>query len=190
MGKSAVAQLFRNAGVPVHDSDATVHLLYSGAAVPLIEIAFPGTTQSGSVDRNRLAKRVLADPADLRKLESIIHPLASKGREAFLAAQVRLARNVVVLDIPLLFESGLVDLVKTIAVVSAPENTQKLRVLKRPGMTVQKFEKILEQQMPDAEKRRRADFVIPTNGSLAETGSRVRELLARCAEMADEASYA
>ena len=186
MGKTAVAQLFRNAGIPVHDSDALIHRLYSGLAVPLIETAFPGTTQDGSVNRGRLAARVLVDPVELRKLESIVHPLAAEDRAAFLAGQTRLAQKLVVLDIPLLFESGMVAIVNTIVVVSAPAQMQRLRVCNRPGMTTEKFERILAQQMPDAAKRRGADFIIPTGGNLSETRSRVLELIARCAEIQDE----
>lgn len=163
MGKSATAQMFREAGVPVHDSDACVHALYRGAAVPLIEAAFPGSTADGAVDRPRLATMVLADVAALARLETIVHPLVGADRDAFVAAAQAAGHRVVVLDIPLLFEIGGERDVDAVVVVTAPESVQKSRVLARPGMTESRFQAILAKQVPDAEKRRRAHFLIETD---------------------------
>jgi dephospho-CoA kinase len=163
MGKSATAQVFREAGVPVHDSDACVHALYRGAAVPLIEAAFPGSTANGAVDRPRLATMVLGDDAALARLEAIVHPLVGADREAFVAAARSAGHKAVVLDIPLLFEIGGERDVDAVVVVTAPESVQKSRVLSRPGMTEARFQAILAKQVPDAEKRRRAHFLIETD---------------------------
>jgi dephospho-CoA kinase len=163
MGKSATAQAFREAGVPVHDSDACVHALYRGAAVPLIEAAFPGSTADGAVDRPRLATMVLGDNAALARLEAIVHPLVGADRDAFVTAARAAGHKVVVLDIPLLFEIGGERDVDAVVVVTAPESVQKSRVLSRPGMTEARFQAILAKQVPDAEKRRRAHFLIETD---------------------------
>jgi dephospho-CoA kinase len=152
--------MFMEAGVPVHDSDDTVHRLYSSKAASLIESRFPGTTSNGVVDRERLAKRVLGDPAALKELEAIVHPLVREDEKIFLEEQRGKGAPLVVLDIPLLFEVGAETRVDKIAVVSAPAKMQRERVLARPGMTEAKFETILKKQVPDAEKRRRADYVI------------------------------
>jgi len=177
MGKSTVAGMFADEGVPVFDADAVVHRLQGpeGALVAEIESHFPGTTGAGGVDRTSLAEAVLGDTAKLRRLESLIHPAVAREREAFLAANRDAA--LVVLDIPLLFEKGGADLVDRIAVVSAPADVQKERVLARPGMSVEKFERILAHQLPDEEKRARADFVIPTGGEFEETRQAVRRIL-------------
>jgi dephospho-CoA kinase len=163
MGKSATAQMFRDLGVPVHDSDACVHALYRGKAAPLIEAAFPGTVLDGVVDRQRLSAVVLGDPAKMQMLESIVHPLVAADREAFLVASRRAGHKVAVLDIPLLFEIGGQDEVDAVVVVSAPESVQKSRVLARAGMTEARFQAIVARQVPDAEKRRRAHFIIETH---------------------------
>src|SRR5262249_31697875 len=151
--------------VPVHDADAAVHRLYEGEAVPAIEAAFPGTTVDGKVDRNKLAVRVLGDDAALKPLQPSAHPLgrASGGRP--LSHAKASGAKVAVLDIPLLFETGGDQRVDAVVVVSAPAEVQRTRVLARPGMTEDKLAAILAKQMPDAEKRRRADFVVDTSGS-------------------------
>ncbi|MEZ5812673.1 MAG: dephospho-CoA kinase [Rhizobiaceae bacterium] len=162
MGKSTTARMFAEAGVPVQDADAVVHELYAGRAAPLIEAAFPGTVVDGVVDRQRLSKVVLGNAEALRKLECIVHPLVAEERQAFLERQRQAGAPVVVLDIPLLFETGGADLADRIVVVTADADTQRRRVFERPGMTGEKFEAILARQVPDAEKRARADFLIDT----------------------------
>ncbi len=177
MGKSTTAAMFRAEGVKVHDSDATVHALYLGPAVAAIEHAFPGTIRDGRVDRTRLAARVLDDPHALRRLEGIIHPLVTASREAFLAEAKRSGERLVVVDVPLLFETGLDHAVDAVVLVSAPESVQKERVGRRPGMTPEKLSAILAQQMPDAGKRRRSHFVIDTGRGLAAAERQVRSVL-------------
>lgn len=162
MGKSTTAQMFREAGVPVLDSDQIVHDLYRGAAVAPIEAAFPGVTVDGVVDRGKLAAQVLADPQALKRLEAIVHPLVWAARDDFLSDQEKKGASIVVYDVPLLFETGAEKSVDAIVVVSAPEDVQKARVLARPGMTEEKFAAILAKQVPDAEKRARADFIVHT----------------------------
>lgn len=162
MGKSATAKMFADAGVPVHDSDETVHRLYSGKAAPLVEAAFPGTTQEGVVDRVKLSAKVLADPAALKQLEVIVHPLVRADADAFLAKHRAAGAPAAVLDIPLLFETGGRNRVDKVVVVTAAPEIQRARVLARPGMSEEKFSSILAKQVPDAEKRRQADFVIDT----------------------------
>ena len=166
MGKSTTAAMFREAGVPVHDSDEAVHRLYAGAAAPLVEAAFPGTVVDGVVDRNRLAAQVLGDREAIRRLEAIVHPLVRADAEAFLDRHRRAGARLVVLDIPLLFETGGRGRVDKVVVVTAPAETQRERVLARPGMTPEKFEAILSKQVSDAEKRAMADFVIDTGQGL------------------------
>ena len=185
MGKSTVARMFAEEGVPVFDADAVVHRLQGpeGALVSEIEAQFPGTTGASGVDRNALAERVLAEPEKLQRLEALIHPAVAREREAFLAAHAD--SPVVVLDIPLLFEKGGAELVDRIAVVSADPEIQRIRTLARPGMTPEKFLRILGHQMPDSEKRARADFVIPTDCSLDETRASVRHILACLGESGD-----
>jgi dephospho-CoA kinase len=185
MGKSTVARMFAAEGAPVFDADAEVHRLQApeGALVAAIEAAFPGTTGPDGVDRSTLAERVLAAPAALKQLEALIHPAVGAARDAFLAAHP--AAPVVVLDIPLLFEKGLDAGVDKVAVVSADAEIQRIRTLARPGMTPEKFLRILSYQLPDAEKRARADFVIPTDSSLEETRASVRNILACLGAPAD-----
>jgi dephospho-CoA kinase len=166
MGKSTASRMFMEAGVPVHDSDEAVHRLYSGKAAPLIEHRFPGTTSNGVVDREKLAQRVLGDPQALKELEAIVHPLVQEDENIFLEEQRGKGTPLVVLDIPLLFEVGAAGRVDKIAVVSAPAEMQRERVLARPGMTEARFEAILQKQVPDSEKRRRADYVIDSGGGM------------------------
>ncbi len=178
MGKSTVAGMFSEEGVPVFDADAAVHRLQGpgGALVRLIEAQFPGTTGEAGVDRTALGEAVLGESEKLRWLEALIHPAVAREREEFLARHA--AAPMVVLDIPLLFEKGGWEKVDKVAVVSAPAEIQRARVLARPGMTEAKFAKILALQMPDADKRARADFVIPTGGDIATTRAAVREIVA------------
>ncbi len=178
MGKSTVAEMFSDEGVPVFDADAAVHRLQGpgGALVRLIEDQFPGTTGDAGVNRTALAEAVLGESDKLQWLEALIHPAVARQREEFLARHA--AAPVVVLDVPLLFEKGGWDKVDKVAVVSAPADIQRARVLARPGMTEAKFAKILALQMPDAEKRARADFVIPTGGDIATTRAAVKEIVA------------
>jgi len=178
MGKSTVSRMFAAEGVPVFDADAVVHGLQGpeGAMVAEIEAHFPGTTGEQGVNRTTLAERVLDAPDELRRLEALIHPVVARERESFVAAHSD--APLVVLDIPLLFEKGLAETVDKIAVVSADEEIQGLRTLERPGMTPEKFVRILSHQMPDSEKRARADFVIPTDVSMDETRASVRRIVA------------
>ena len=180
MGKSTTAAMFAAAGVPVYDADATVHALYRGPAVSLIEAAFPGTTHDGSVDRELLASRVLGQPEEIRRLESIIHPLVQEAERQFLDRHRALGTAVVVLDIPLLFEIRGEARVDKVVVVTAPAGMQRDRVLARPGMTEERFAQILRRQMPDAEKRQRADFIVDTSHGLAGAEAQVHAILAEC----------
>lgn len=183
MGKSTTAGFFAELGVPVHDADATVHRLYKAEAVSPIEAAFPGTTVNGEVDREKLARRVLDDPAAIKKLEGIVHPLVRAAEEHFLIEAERKDAQVAVLDIPLLFETGGDRRCDAVVVVSAPEDVQHARIFERPGMTAQKFSAIAANQMPDAEKRKRADFVVDTSKGFDAARAQVREILARVATM-------
>lgn len=162
MGKSATAGMFRALGVPVHDADATVHDLYAKEAVAPVEAAFPGVVKDGRVDRPALSARVLGDADAMKRLEAIVHPLVRAREEAFLAKARAAGARLVVLDIPLLLETGSAGRVDAVAVVSAPAEVQKARVLARPGMSEERFALILGKQVPDAEKRRRAHFLIDT----------------------------
>jgi len=183
MGKSTTARFFAEAGVPVHDADAVVHRLYEGEAAAAIEAAFPGTTAAGIVDRAKLSARVLNDPAALKRLEAIVHPLVHAAERRLLAEAKAKGETVAVLDIPLLFETGGDQRVDAVVVVSAPPEVQRQRVLERPGMTVEKLESILARQLPDAEKRRRADFVVDTSLGLESARAQVRAILAAVATM-------
>ncbi|KAB2883808.1 MAG: dephospho-CoA kinase [Pseudorhodoplanes sp.] len=183
MGKTTTARLFAEEGVPVHDADAAVHRLYDGEAGGLIEREFPGTTVAGRVDRTRLAGRVVGDPQALKRLEAIVHPLVRKSENAFLEDARRRGAPVVVLDIPLLFETGGDARVDAVVVVTAPVEVQRERVLARPSMTAEKFEALLAKQMPDAEKRRRADFIVDSGHGLEPARAQVRDILAKAATM-------
>jgi len=178
MGKSTTAALFAEAGLPVNDADAVVHDLYSGEAVPLVEEAFPGTTRNGSVDRAELSRRLAAQPADFKRLEAIVHPLVRQREASFLRGQIDAGKDIVVLDIPLLFESGATDRVDVTVVVSCDPQIQRDRVLARPGMTEEKFNLILSRQMPDAEKRARADYVIDTGHGIEDARGQVENIVA------------
>lgn len=177
MGKSTVGQMFIDEGVPLFDADAAVHMLQGpgGALVATIESAFPGTTGPQGVDRQLLGAAVLGNPEKLAKLEAIIHPAVAAMRNGFLTDNA--AAPMIVFDIPLLFEKGGHASVDHVVVVSAPANAQRQRALSRPGMTTEKFEKILKLQVPDSDKRARADSVIDTGGSMQETRQQVRKLL-------------
>ncbi|MCV3239202.1 dephospho-CoA kinase [Mesorhizobium sp. ZC-5] len=177
MGKSTTAKMFVEAGVPVHDSDAAVHRLYAGAATPLVEAAFPGTTVDGAVDRARLSSTVLGNPSAIKRLEQIVHPLVRADANAFVEDNRGRGSPLVVLDIPLLFETGGRNRVDKVVVVTAPADTQRARVLARPGMTAAKFAAILANQVPDAEKRRQADFIIDTGKGMAVARREVRRII-------------
>jgi len=183
MGKSTTAKFFAEEGVPVHDADASVHKLYEGEAVPLIEAAFPGTTAGGKVDRDKLAKQVLGNASAIKKLEAIVHPLVAEVRERFLREAEQSGAKVAVLDIPLLYETGGDARCDAVVVVSAPAEVQRARAFERPGMTEDKFTAILAKQMPDAEKRARADFVVDTSQGYDAAHQQVRDILARVAKM-------
>ncbi len=166
MGKSTTAQFFRDAGVPVHDSDATVHELYESEAVSLIEAVFPGTTDEDGVNRAKLGKRVVGNDAEMKKLEIIIHPLVRRKENDFREKQISEKQKLAILDVPLLFETKADNRVDGVIVVTAPPEVQRERVLARDDMTVEKFEAILRRQTPDEEKRAKADFIIDTSKGL------------------------
>ncbi|MPZ11595.1 MAG: dephospho-CoA kinase [Kiloniellaceae bacterium] len=179
MGKSTAAAMLRRLGLPVHDADAAVHRLLArgGAAVAAVEAAFPGVARNGAIDRGLLATRVLGDAAALKRLEAILHPLVRAEARDFLAKQARLRRRLAVLDIPLLYETGGERLCDAVIVVSAPAFLQQARVLRRPGMTEAKMQALLARQLPDAEKRRRADFVVQTGLNKAHTLRRLTAIV-------------
>jgi dephospho-CoA kinase len=179
MGKSTVAKMFEEAGAPSFNSDDAVHALYApgGAGVAPVEEAFPGVVVDGAVDRAALSARVVGDGEAIKRLESIVHPLVRQMQMSFLQSERDAGRAVVVLDIPLLFEGGGAGLVDKVVVVSAPAEVQRERVLARPGMTAEKFETLLARQVPDAEKRARADFVIDSSGDFDATRTQVRAVL-------------
>lgn len=183
MGKSTTAKLFAEAGVPVYDADATVHKLYEGEAVPAIEAAFPGTTVDGKVDRARLSARVVHDPAAMRQLEQIVHPMLGASRQRFLDEAERSGAPVAVVDVPLLFETGGESRVDAVVVVTTSPETQRERILARDNMTNEKLDAILARQLPDAEKRKRADFVVDTSHGLDPVRARIRDILAEAARM-------
>ncbi len=177
MGKSTAAQMFIDENIPVYSADEAVHQLYSGAAAPLIEAAFPGTTINGKVDRTKLSAAVMGKPEALKKLESIIHPLVRAEEDKFRNNARSHAAKLIILDIPLLFETGGDARVDRILVVTAPEDVQRKRVLDRPGMTPAKLDAILARQTPDAEKRARADFIIDTRHDFDVTRAEVRKII-------------
>jgi dephospho-CoA kinase len=178
MGKSTTARFFAEEGVPVLDADAVVHALYDGEAVAAIEAAFPGTSKDGRINREELSRRVVGDPAALKRLESIVHPLVRAAQARFLADAERSGAPVAVLDVPLLFETGGDHRVDAVVVVSAPADVQRARTLDRAGMTAEKFDALMQKQMPDAEKRRRADFIVDTSQSFDSARAQVRAILA------------
>lgn len=177
MGKSTTSAMFRAAGVPVHDADQAVHALYAGAAAPHVEAAFPGTVAGGAVDRTKLAAAVLGRPEALAKLEAIVHPLVRAAEQDFLARCRRTGTPVAVLDVPLLLETGGEIRCDAVVVVTAPAEVQRRRVLARPGMTEDKFAAISARQMPDAQKRRRAHFLVDTSYGLVAAERQVRSIL-------------
>jgi dephospho-CoA kinase len=181
MGKSTALRFFAEAGVPVYDADEAVHRLYAGEAAAAIEAAFPGTTGEHGVDRARLAQAVLGDPAALARLEAIVHPLVRREEQRFLEAAEKAEARVAVLDIPLLFETGGDARVDAVVVVSAPPEMQRARAFERPGMTEDKFRALVAKQMPDEEKRRRADFVVDSSQNLDYARAQVHAIL-RAAE--------
>jgi dephospho-CoA kinase len=183
MGKSTTAGMFRDCGVPVHDSDATVHRLYSGAAAPLIEAAFPGVVDAGAVNRTLLGQRVLGNAEAMQRLEAIVHPLVQAEEQAFLKSAAASRAPVAVIDIPLLFETKGETRVDAIVVVTASPEVQRRRVLARPGMTEERFQHILARQVPDAEKRRRAHFIVDTGHGLDHARRHVRDILRATAGM-------
>jgi len=183
MGKSTTARFFAEEGVPVHDADTVVHRLYEGDAVPVIEAAFPGTTADGKVDRVKLGSRVMGDLAALRQLEAIVHPMVQDAEQRFLAEAEAKGAPVAVLDIPLLFETGGDRRVDAVVVATAPAEVQRARVLERPGMTEQRLEAMLARQMPDSEKRLRADFVVDTSRGFDDARAQVQAILQRLATM-------
>jgi len=184
MGKSTTARMFAEQGVPVYDADAAVHALYEGEAVAPIERAFPGTTRDGKVDRALLAQSVLGNAEAMKRLEAIVHPLVAKARERFLENARAAGAGVVVLDIPLLFETGGEKLVDAVVVVTAAPEIQRQRVMERPGMTAEKFEALLARQMSDAEKRSRADYIVDSGRGIEPAREQVREILRKIATMA------
>ena len=177
MGKSTVAAHLRSLGIPVCDADAEVHKIYAGTAVPQIEAAFPGTSAGGKVDREKLAAAVLARPTDFARLEAIVHPLVVAAERDFLRQDAASGAAMAVLEVPLLLETGGDNRVDVVIVVSAPAQAQRERVLARPGMGPDRLAQILARQMSDADKRARADFVVDTGQTLAETGAQVDRIV-------------
>jgi dephospho-CoA kinase len=183
MGKSTTAKLFAEAGVPVYDADATVHRIYQGEAAPAIEAAFPGTTADGKVDRARLSAKVVHDPAAIQRLEQIVHPMLRSYHQKFLDDAERAGAPVVVVDVPLLFETGGEKRVDAVMVVTTAPELQRERILARGTMTAETLDAILARQTPDAEKRRRADFVVDTSHGLDPVRARIRDILAEVVKM-------
>lgn len=183
MGKSTTATLFAEAGVPVYDADAAVHLLYEREAVAAIEAAFPGTTANGKVNRNRLSARVVHDPAAMSKLEEIVHPMLGASRQKFLRDAEQSGAPVAVVDVPLLFETGGEKRVDAVVVVTTSAELQRERILARPDMTEEKLAAILARQMPDAEKRKRAHFVVDTSHGLDPVRARIKDILAEAVKL-------
>ena len=183
MGKSVTANFFREAGVPVHDSDAVVHRLYEGEAVAPVEAAFPGVTVEGKIDRGKLAERLVGRPEAIKQLEAIVHPLVRAVSDRFVSEHEARGSRVIVLDIPLLFETGGETRCDAVVVVSAPAEVQRARVLKRPGMTAERFDALLARQMSDAEKRARAHFVVDSSRSFDSARAQVHGILRAVASL-------
>lgn len=183
MGKSTTAKLFAEAGVPVYDADATVHKLYEGEAAPAIEAAFPGTTAGGKVDRARLSARVVHDPVAMKQLEQIVHPMLGASRQKFFEDAEASHAPVVVVDVPLLFETGGEKRVDAVVVVTTSPELQRERVLARGTMDDEKLDAILARQLPDAEKRKRADFVVDTSHGLDPVRAQIKDILAEVVKM-------
>ena len=183
MGKSTTARLFAEAGVPVYDADATVHKVYEGEAAPAIEVAFPGTTVGGKVDRSKLSAKVVGDPEAIRRLEAIVHPMLRSYHQDFLDKAAQSGVPVAVVDVPLLFETGGDKRVDAVVVVSTSPEIQRQRILARGTMTEEALDALLARQMPDAEKRARADFVVDTSNGLDPVRARIRDILAEVVKM-------
>jgi dephospho-CoA kinase len=183
MGKSTTAKFFAEEGVPVLDADATVHALYESDAVPLIEKEFPGTTEGGKVDRKKLGAYVIGNAQALKKLEGIVHPLYRRAERYFLAKAETAGTPIVVLDVPLLLETGGAERVDAVIVATAPAEMQKARLLEREGMTLEKFLALLEKQMPDVEKRAKADFLVDTSKGFDSAREQVRAILGAAAKL-------
>ena len=183
MGKSTTSKLFAEAGVPVYDADAAVHKIYEGEAAPAIEAAFPGTTVDGKVDRAKLSAKVVHDQAAIKQLEQIVHPMLGASRKKFLDDAEASGAPVVVMDIPLLFETGGEKRVDAVVVVSTDPATQRERILARGTMTSEALDGILARQLPDAEKRKRADFVVDTSHGLDPVRAAIRDILAEVVKM-------
>ena len=183
MGKSTTAKLFAEAGVPVYDADATVHKLYEGEAAPAIEAAFPGTTSNGKVDRAKLSARVVHDPAALKQLEQIVHPMLGASRQRFFDNAEAAGAPIAVVDVPLLFETGGEKRVDVVVVVTTSPEIQRERVLARGTMDGAKLDAILARQLPDAEKRKRADFVVDTSNGLDPVRMQIKDILAAVVKM-------
>ena len=183
MGKSTTAKLFAEASVPVYDADATVHKIYEGEAVPAIEAAFPGTTADGKVDRVKLSARVVGDSDAMKLLEQTVHPMLRTYHQKFLQDAEASGAPVAVVDVPLLFETGGEKRVDAVVVVSTTPEIQRERILARDNMTSEKLDAILARQLPDAEKRKRADFVVDTSHGLDPVRARIRDILNEAAKM-------
>jgi dephospho-CoA kinase len=183
MGKSTTARFFAEAGVPVHDADATVHRLYDGAAAPAIEAAFPGTTAGGKVDRQKLSARVVHDPAAMKQLEQIVHPMLGASRQKFFEEAERAGAPVTVVDVPLLYETGGEKRVDAVVVVTTSPENQRARIMARGTMTSEALDSILARQLPDAEKRKRADFVVDTSHGLDPVRAQIRDILQQVVKM-------
>jgi dephospho-CoA kinase len=183
MGKSTTAKLFAEAGVPVYDADATVHMIYQGEAAPAVEAAFPGTTAGGKVDRGKLSAQVVGDPAAMRRLEQVVHPMLRAYHQKFLHDSEQAGAPVAVVDVPLLFETGGEKRVDAVVVVTTTPEIQRQRVLARDNMTSAMLDAILARQLPDAEKRRRADFVVDTSHGLDPVRARIRDILEQAVKM-------
>jgi dephospho-CoA kinase len=183
MGKSTTARLFMEAGVPVYDADAAVHSLYEGEAAPAIEAAFPGTTVGGRVDRALLSAQVVHDPKAMRRLEGIVHPMLGASRQKFLDDAERCGAPVAVVDVPLLYETGGEKRVDAVVVVTTSPEIQRQRILARDNMTGEKLDAILARQLPDADKRKRADFLVDTSHGLDPVRVRIRDILAEAARL-------
>ena len=183
MGKSTTAKLFMEAGVPVYDADAAVHKIYEGEAAPAIEAAFPGTTTDGKVDRPKLSAKVVHNPAAMKQLEQIVHPMLGASRKKFLADAEQSGAPVVVMDIPLLYETGGEKRMDAVVVVTTSPEAQRERILARGTMTPEALDAILARQVPDAEKRKRADFVVDTSHGLEPVRTAIRDILAEVVKM-------
>ena len=183
MGKSTTAKLFAEAGVPVYDADATVHMIYQGEATPVIEAAFPGTTDNGRVDRSKLSASVVHDPLAIKRLEAIVHPMLRAHHQQFIDDAERSGAAVAVVDVPLLFETGGDKRVDAVVVVTTSPQIQRERILARGTMTSEALEGLLARQMPDAEKRQRADFVVDTSYGLDPVRERIRDILDQVVKM-------